>query len=85
MKTILFFLALLSYANFSSAQINPQTPWTWMKGDNTINQAGIYGTITVASSANKPGARNYSTTWTDANGNLWLFGGSGYSLSLIHI
>jgi N-acetylneuraminic acid mutarotase len=25
-----------------------------------------------------PGARIYAVTWTDASGNLWLFGGSGY-------
>jgi hypothetical protein len=25
-----------------------------------------------------PGARQYATTWTDNNGNLWLFGGIGY-------
>jgi Secretion system C-terminal sorting domain/Galactose oxidase, central domain len=81
MKTILCIVAFLLFATFSSAQISPQTPWTWMKGDNTINQAGNYGLINVASSSNKPGSRNYSTTWTDANGNLWLFGGSGYGTS----
>lgn len=81
MKTILCIVAFFLFATFSSAQISPQTPWTWMKGDNTINQTGNYGIINVASSANKPGARNYSTTWTDANGNLWLFGGSGYGTS----
>jgi hypothetical protein len=33
----------------------------------------------VASTSNVPGARESSTSWTDANGNLWLFG--GYVLS----
>ncbi|HYV94308.1 MAG TPA: kelch repeat-containing protein [Chitinophagales bacterium] len=52
--------------------------WTWMKGPNTTNQPGIYGTQTVGDPANHPGARREScATWTDANNNLWLFGGFG--------
>lgn len=78
MKTTLPFIALLLYASFSFAQIDPQTPWTWMKGDNTIDQAGVYGTQGIPGSSNKPGARNFSTTWRDSTGNLWLFGGMGY-------
>lgn len=78
MKTILFFVAFLLYATFSSAQIDLNTPWTWMKGDNTVNQLGVYGTQGVANLNNKPGARNFSTTWRDTTGNLWLFGGMGY-------
>lgn len=54
-----------------------------MKGDNTINQPGVYGTQGIAATANKPGARNFSTTWRDPAGNLWLFGGSGYGTSNI--
>lgn len=81
MKTILCIVAFLLFATFSSAQISPQTPWTWMKGDNTINQQGVYGSQGFASSINKPGARNSSTTWRDAAGNLWLFGGSGFGVS----
>ena len=78
MKTTLFFVSFLLYATFSSAQINTQTPWIWMKGDNTINQPGVYGTQGIPNTVNKPGARNFSTTWRDVSGNLWLFGGSGY-------
>ncbi len=81
MKATLSLIAFLLYASISSAQILPQTPWTWMKGDNTVNQFGTYGTQGVASVNNKPGARNNSTTWRDTTGNLWLFGGSGYSAS----
>lgn len=83
MKTTLIFVAFLLFVTFSSAQINPQTPWTWMKGDNTINQSGVYGTQGIAATTNKPGARNFSTTWRDAAGNLWLFGGSGYGTGSI--
>ncbi|MES1197863.1 MAG: kelch repeat-containing protein, partial [Chitinophagaceae bacterium] len=49
--------------------------WTWMSGDNIINQTGVYGIQGVPSAANKPGARSGSCGWKDNNGNLWLFGG----------
>jgi N-acetylneuraminic acid mutarotase len=39
---------------------------------------GVYGTLGQAAEANMPGARQFATTWTDHNGNLWLFGGLGY-------
>ncbi len=55
--------------------------WTWVKGDNTVNQRGIYGTQGVAAAANKPGARAYSIAWTDESGNFWLFGGNGYAVN----
>jgi hypothetical protein len=51
--------------------------WTWIAGSNTLNQPGSYGTKGIASPSNIPGARNRSVSWTDANGNLWLFGGYG--------
>lgn len=55
---------------------NPATnQWTWMKGDNSGGQAGIYGTLGVAAPANKPGARAMGMGWTDNQGNLWLMGG----------
>jgi N-acetylneuraminic acid mutarotase len=52
--------------------------WTWVKGSSTSNQAGTYGTQGVADAANAPGARSAAVAWTDASGNLWLFGGQGY-------
>jgi N-acetylneuraminic acid mutarotase len=54
-----------------------------MKGDNTTNQAGVYGTNGMAAAANKPGARVSSVSWTDASGHLWLFGGYGYATSTL--
>ena len=51
--------------------------WTWMKGDKTLNVAGVYGTQGTAAAANKPGARSEANSWIDASGNFWLFGGSG--------
>jgi len=57
------------------------TNWTWVSGSNTIEQAGTYGTKGVAASANIPGAREGAVSWTDAKGNLWLFGGYGLDSS----
>jgi N-acetylneuraminic acid mutarotase len=51
--------------------------WTWMSGANTDEAVGSYGILGVAAPSNVPGARGGSTTWTDASGSLWLFGGSG--------
>ncbi|MBL7900599.1 MAG: T9SS type A sorting domain-containing protein [Bacteroidia bacterium] len=57
---------------------NPSTnQWTWMKGFNTVDQNGIYGSIGIAAAGNAPGGRNACGSWMDASGNLWLFGGRG--------
>ena len=56
--------------------------WTWIGGDtNSVNRNGMYGIQEMASKENNPGARTFSVTWTDAGGNLWLFGGNGYAAS----
>ncbi|HYV90604.1 MAG TPA: T9SS type A sorting domain-containing protein [Chitinophagales bacterium] len=53
--------------------------WTWVKGPGMENQAGVYGTKGIPSVLNNPGARAYGpAAWTDANDNLWLYGGNGY-------
>jgi N-acetylneuraminic acid mutarotase len=52
--------------------------WTWVNGANVVNKEGSYGTQGTAASSNIPGARFGAGTWTDASGNLWLFGGYGY-------
>ena len=55
--------------------------WTWMAGSNTIGgnggQAGVYGTLGTPASTNYPGSRDAGVSWTDASGNVWLFGGLG--------
>jgi hypothetical protein len=48
-----------------------------VSGADTPNQPGVYGTEGTAAPANVPGARAYAVSWTDASGNLWLFGGVG--------
>jgi N-acetylneuraminic acid mutarotase len=65
--------------------------WTWMAGTSQfVNYcaggfgciAANYGTQGVAAATNTPGGRTGSYTWTDASGNLWLFGGMGYGPSV---
>jgi galactose oxidase-like protein len=55
--------------------------WTWMGGSDAINQQGTYGTQGVAAPGNVPGARYLASSWSDAAGNFWLFGGDGYDSS----
>jgi N-acetylneuraminic acid mutarotase len=55
--------------------------WTWIRGSSGINTPGVYGTLGVASSSNDPGAREFSVTWTDAQGNFWMFGGDGFGVT----
>jgi gliding motility-associated-like protein len=56
--------------------------WTWMQGPQTTNNAGVYGTQGVPSPANYPGSRSFGArTWTDMNGNFWLFGGLGFDVN----
>jgi len=52
--------------------------WAWQAGFKTADQIGVYGTMGVAAPGNTPGGRQYPATWTDASGNLWLFGGYGH-------
>jgi N-acetylneuraminic acid mutarotase len=59
-------------------EFNPTTnEWAWMGGSNTAGAAGVYGTIRTPATGNIPSARFASVSWTDSNGNFWLFGGFG--------
>ncbi|MFI4940238.1 MAG: kelch repeat-containing protein, partial [Burkholderiales bacterium] len=57
--------------------------WTWVAGSKTVagGVAAVYGTERIAAEGNTPGSRLGSIGWTDASGNLWLFGGGGYGSS----
>ena len=46
----------------------PATAWGYMAGSENAN---------ADNSATVPGGRDGAATWTDQNGNLWLFGGWG--------
>jgi N-acetylneuraminic acid mutarotase len=63
-------------------EFSPSTnEWAWMSGSSTIptanGRAGTYGSLGVPSTGNVPGGRQNVANWTDAGGNLWLFGGYG--------
>lgn len=53
--------------------------WTWVKGSNQGNGFGTYGTMGTANANNIPGSRYYAKFTKDPSGNLWMFGGVGYS------
>lgn len=74
-RTKLFWFLLLNvFGGFSQE-------WTWVKGPNTVNSLGNYGTQGTAAASNVPGSREGAATWTDNSGNLWIFGGNGHSSS----
>jgi N-acetylneuraminic acid mutarotase len=67
-------------------EFNPSSKeWTWVSGSNTGNtygdfsESGVYGTKGVASANNVPPPRDSAVSWTDSSGNLWLFGGEGFT------
>jgi N-acetylneuraminic acid mutarotase len=49
--------------------------WVWQGGSDTVGAAASYGSQGAPAATNNPGAREGAATWTDAAGNLWLFGG----------
>jgi len=81
---MLMSLLFFSACGGSSTKTTPPPPvttpneWTWVSGSDLANQPGIYGTQGTAASSNAPGARQQAVSWTDASGNFWLFGGSGF-------
>ncbi|HTW75619.1 MAG TPA: kelch repeat-containing protein [Steroidobacteraceae bacterium] len=55
--------------------------WTWYAGSDYVAAPGVYGTQGTAAAGDTPGARREPSSWTDANGNFWLFGGYGTGVS----
>jgi len=54
--------------------------WTWISGNNTINQPGVYGEKGISHPDSYPGARKGAVGWYDSlREELWLFGGFGYA------
>jgi len=57
--------------------------WTWVGGSNVVggyyqSGAGVYGTLGTPAKENIPSGRSGAATWSDKEGNLWLFGGLRY-------
>lgn len=58
--------------NTSSSQ------WTWVGGSSNTSISAVYGSLGTPAAANWPDARGIegaAATWTDLQGNFWLFGG----------
>ncbi|RYZ30200.1 MAG: hypothetical protein EOP49_40015, partial [Sphingobacteriales bacterium] len=53
--------------------------WTFVSGTADVDERGVYGDVSVGSPSNYPGGRYSASGWKDKGGNLWLFGGRGYS------
>lgn len=55
--------------------------WTFMSGSpkvvSVLGAGSVYGTKGIAAPSNTPGARVSASSWIDADGSLWLFGGAG--------
>jgi N-acetylneuraminic acid mutarotase len=69
---------------FNLSISNPVTgangEWAWTGGSSAISGGGlpgVYGTELTPSVENLPGGRYEDVSWTDKNGNFWLFGGAG--------
>ncbi len=71
----LFLCLLLAFSVPTEAKV--QSGWIWVSGSNLPNQPAVYGTLGTPAAGNVPGWRTDGVSWTDTNGNLWLFGGSG--------
>lgn len=75
----------IATANVTTVGVICVGDFTWMGGSSTLGsnggQPGVYGTLGTPSAANIPGGRQQSLTWTDASGNLWLFGGYGQDVN----
>jgi N-acetylneuraminic acid mutarotase len=55
--------------------------WTWVSGTYSGSHRGVYGALGTAAAGNVPGGRGNAMTWTDSNGNFWVFGGVGFDSS----
>ena len=77
-----FLLAFGIAALPAGAQTSGVNEWTWIGGSNTafegnLNMPEAWGTLGVFAPGNIPGAHEYTSSWTDKNGDFWLFGGEG--------
>ena len=56
--------------------------WIWVKGPNSVSQAGVYGIqanpVVWPHVTNFPGSRWGATSWIDPFGQFWMFGGEGF-------
>lgn len=67
-------IAVLS-ACLSGAKVIAAEEWRLLAGDASSNTVGNYPA--AIGQAGIPGARQSAVTWTDTDGNAWMFGGRG--------
>jgi alpha-tubulin suppressor-like RCC1 family protein len=53
--------------------------WTWVAGTPSAGSTGSFGTKGLPSALNAPSGRTGAAGWLDLDGNLWVFGGHGFS------
>jgi len=73
-KKALIWLSILCLGTQAFAQ---SVTMTWVDGEKTANEAGVYGTIGLEPSDVSPGSRTHAATVKSGN-DLWLFGGEGF-------
>jgi len=71
-------IAPILFCALSSQAQSTQYDWTWISGSDSTDQPGIYGNLGTPAVTNTPGSRYIPLSWTDSDGNLWLFGGRSY-------
>ena len=75
-------------------EFNPTNKeWTWVSGSSAVSgscfggevvgynctgEPGVYGNLGVSASGNMPGGRWEPTSWADAGGQFWIYGGQGF-------
>jgi len=70
-----------STANYTIWPASMNGEWAWMGGAETQDLYGVWGILGTAAPANIPGSRASAASWTDLEGNFWLFGGVGVDAS----
>jgi len=83
-KKLTFITIIATFLFFPHTILAQGGVWTWVSGDTTVNGSlGSYGTLGVSAPTNAPGRRYQAATWTDKDGNFWMFGGSNLYLNNI--
>jgi len=68
---------LIFFSDFSYSQTAGE--WTWMKGDSIAGGFGVFGVQGVPALANHPPSLYETGSWTDLQGNFWLYGGVNFN------
>ncbi len=74
LKILLFFILLFPFLSKAQSGI-----WTWMAGTRLHYSGVVYGMQGVPNANNTPPGTDRAASWTDLDGNLWLFGGNTYN------